>query len=348
VGGTLTGRGADILIIDDPLKADDAESDVRREGANDWFHRTAMSRLNRPKYSLIAVVMQRLHQEDLTGVLLRRGWNSLIIPAIATENRSYQIGYGEVYRRKAGEVLQKEGPYSTDYAEQERSLGGSIFSAQYQQDPLPSEGNAVKREWLRRYDVLPPRFDKIVVSVDPAAAIGPRNDYTAILVVGVKDGFFYVLSAERGRWGIEGIMDAVERASREWKADLVLIENTSSGQSIIPLMRRSSRLDIKECNPDGNKLQRMSRHVGRIEAHRLLLPQEAPWLAEFEKELLAFPSARHDDQVDALVQFFEYYKDHEQFDNYDSVTVWGTFSNPWPDHMRIQRDGHSDNPFVVS
>ena len=92
VGGTLTGRGGDILIVDDPVKANEADSVVAREAANDWFHNTALSRLDNPGESFVIVTMQRLHVADLSGILIGPRWSSLVIPAIATEDKDYPLG----------------------------------------------------------------------------------------------------------------------------------------------------------------------------------------------------------------------------------------------------------------
>ena len=108
VGGTLTGRGGDIFIIDDPTKANDANSQVALEAANEWFRNTALSRLNDQSKSLVVVTQQRLHTDDLSGVLIERGWPSLVIPAIATEAQDYAVSDGEVYHRPAGELLQPD------------------------------------------------------------------------------------------------------------------------------------------------------------------------------------------------------------------------------------------------
>ena len=106
VGGTLTGRGCEFMIVDDPSKADDANSVVALQGASDWFHNTAMSRLDDPAKSVIILVQQRLHVKDLSGILIEKDWPSLVLPAIATEARDYIVGDGEIYRRPVGELLQ--------------------------------------------------------------------------------------------------------------------------------------------------------------------------------------------------------------------------------------------------
>ena len=144
VGGTLTGRGGAVLIIDDSLKAADATSMVALEGAVDWFRNTALSRLDDQAKSLILITMQRLHVCDLSGTLIEAGWPSLVLPAIATEDHDYVVADGEIYHRPAGELLQPDRDTLDTLEEIQRSVGSQIFAAQYQQNPTPPEGNMIK------------------------------------------------------------------------------------------------------------------------------------------------------------------------------------------------------------
>ncbi len=125
VGGTLTGRGGDALIIDDPIKANDANSEVALKAASDWFRNTALSRLDDPKDSLIIATMQRLHVDDLAGILIEQGWPPLAIPAIATEPADYVVGEGEVFHRPVGQLLQPD----RDSAEAIEEIRGKLARA---------------------------------------------------------------------------------------------------------------------------------------------------------------------------------------------------------------------------
>lgn len=158
VGGTLTGRGADLIVVDDPLKAGDAHSEAMREASINWFNHSVRTRLNNPKKGKIIVVAQRLHAEDLPGLLLEsNSWKPLIIPAIQWQDTSYYIGPGlRIGHCAAGRVLQ---PARQDLAELEelrREMGERDFEAQYNQRPLPPGGAIFKADWLQRYDAPPP------------------------------------------------------------------------------------------------------------------------------------------------------------------------------------------------
>jgi hypothetical protein len=137
VGGTLTGRGGEVLIVDDPIKANDAESEVVRKAAIEWFQNTALSRLDDPAKSLVFIAMQRLHVDDLSGILIERDWPSLVLPAIAVEAADYAVAEDEVYHRPAGELLQPERDIPEAIEEMKRNMGSRIFAAQYQQNPTP-------------------------------------------------------------------------------------------------------------------------------------------------------------------------------------------------------------------
>jgi predicted phage terminase large subunit-like protein len=315
VGGTLTGRGGDVLIVDDPIKANDAESEVARRAATEWFRNTALSRLDDRAKSLVCLAMQRLHVDDPSGILIEQGWPSLVLPAIAVEAADYVIGEGEVYHRPAGELLQPERDSAEALDELRREIGSRVFTAQYQQNPTPPDGNMIKAAWLGRYDRSPDRssLQRVVLSCDPAGKARAQNDYTAITIVGIQKQAVYVLHVSRGHWTVMQMRDQIIGLATQWQVDLVIVEDTSSGMGLIQLLQEQPRLAVVGRKPDADKETRMCRQQGRFEAGRILLPNEAPWLAEFENELLAFPGGRYDDQVDALLLFLEWFAQHERY-----------------------------------
>jgi predicted phage terminase large subunit-like protein len=313
IGATLTGRGADIFIIDDPTKSNDAHSKVALEAANDWFRSTALNRRNNPAKTLMLVVQQRLHTNDLSGLLIDHGWPSLVMPAIATEAQDYAIADGEVYYRPAKELLQPDWDSLGELETTKAEIGSRNFAAQYQQNPTPPDGNMIKSSWLRRYHSVPPRdkFRSMVLSCDPAAKTNVSNDYTAMTVVGIDAKELYLLHVERGHWTVLEMQRRITALASQWKTTHIIVEDTASGMGLIQLLREQTRLPVIGQHPTDDKETRMSRHEGRFEAGRILLPAEAPWLADFENELLAFPSGRYDDQVDALLLFLDWFAKNE-------------------------------------
>ena len=145
VGGTLTGRGGNIIIIDDPIKPEDAMSEAKRSAVNEWFHRTLYSRLDSKRDDVIILIMQRLHVEDLAGyVLLKEPWVHLNLPAMAEVEQQIPIGRDEFYRRRVGELLHEARESRQELNQLKLALGSFNFSAQYQQCPVPPEGEIIK------------------------------------------------------------------------------------------------------------------------------------------------------------------------------------------------------------
>jgi predicted phage terminase large subunit-like protein len=326
VGGTLTGRGGDTLIVDDPIKAIDAESELALGNAADWFRNTALSRLDKMGSSLILVTMQRLHVADLSGVLIDQGWPSLVLPAIATETADYELGEGEIYRRLMGELLQPDRDTPDGMEAQRASMGSKTFSAQYQQNPVPADGNMIKSDWLRRYDFVPGdrRFGRVVLSCDPAGKAGERNDYTSIAICGFNDKYVHVLHVVRGHWTVMQMHDRIKVLAVAWKVDQILIEDTASGMSLVQILKADRSLWAIGRRSNLSKVVRMAQHEGRFEAGLVLLPKEAPWLADFEAELLAFPNGRYDDQVDALLLFLDWFAQANRLPTYGvALPVYG-------------------------
>jgi hypothetical protein len=177
VGGTLTGRGGDIVIIDDPLKPDEALSETKRSAANLWFANTLLSRLDDKRTGAIVVVMQRVHIDDLTGFLLSQSdeWEVLSLPAIAEFDETIPLAGGRVHRRQFGEALSPKREPLHVLEDLKRQIGGDAFSAQYQQAPTPPGGAMIKRHWIKRYKELPPQSERFltVQSWDTASSATP-------------------------------------------------------------------------------------------------------------------------------------------------------------------------------
>ena len=168
MNGSILGLGADVAILDDPIKATDALSQAERRRVNDAFDNTILTRLNDKRTGAIVIIMQRLHEDDLVGHVTATGeWEVVSIPAIAEEDATYQLSDtpGDVHVRRRGEVLYSREPREI-LESIRRSQGSLTFSAQYQQAPLPPRGNIVRREWLRFYTEAPAEFDLVVASWD--------------------------------------------------------------------------------------------------------------------------------------------------------------------------------------
>ena len=306
VGGTLTGRGGDIIIIDDPLKPDDAFSETKRSSANQWFTNTLLSRLDDKRTGAIVVVMQRVHMDDMTGFLTEQSdeWEILSLPAIADHDCEILCWDGERYLRKAGEVLSPEREPLYVLEALKTMLGSDAFSAQYQQMPVPPGGAMIKRHWIVRYKELPPASERIMVmqSWDTANKGGPQNDWSVCTTwVVARGNRWYLADVWRGRVDYPALKSRVESHAKQWGAQRVVVEDAGAGTMLVEELR--SRVPgIIAIRPEGDKASRMAVASAKFEAGQAMLPERAPWLADLEAELFAFPGGKYDDQCDSISQ----------------------------------------------
>lgn len=319
ISGTLTGRGGDTIIIDDPLKPDEAMSEAKRSAANQWFTNTLLSRLDDKRTGAIIVVMQRVHMDDLTGFLLGQSdeWEVLSLPAIASFDEVIPISADRVYHRKAGEVLSEREPL--DILESLRlQIGSDAFSAQYQQSPVPPGGAMIKRSWVVRYTELPPLSERLFTlqSWDTASKGGPDNDWSVCTTwIVTRKKQWYLAHVWRQRVDYPNLKANVKALAKQWDARRILVEDTGAGTSLVQELRAhvSGVIAVK---PEGDKVSRMAVASAMFEAGQVFLPERANWLPDLEAELFAFPGGRHDDQCDSISQAL--------LDRKGSFMVWMT------------------------
>src|SRR5467141_3449804 len=202
VGGTLTGRGGNLVIIDDPLKPQEAQSQSARDSLKQWYSNTLLSRLDHKTEGSIIIVMQRLHPEDLVGHLLEQGgWRHLNLPAIAEEDTIVRLGQNRSHRGLLGDLLHPERESQVALDELKASMGSMEFAAQYQQTPVPIGGNLIKWSWFKSYDTppTPQSGDEIIVSWDTALSSSQLADYSACVVLMVRGETIYIVDVLRAR-----------------------------------------------------------------------------------------------------------------------------------------------------
>ena len=309
VGGTLTGRGADLIIVDDPIKAEKAASELTRKRVIDWYAGSLVSRLNDKQKGRIVVVMQRLHENDLAGHLLEQGgWEHLDLPAIALDDAIIPLGSGRTKMRHAGDILhpKREGKEALDRIKAE--IGSLQFSAQYQQRPIPIEGNLIRRDWFRYYDNPPQQGSpgRTVQSWDIAMMTGDTNDYSVCTTWRIVKSDYYLVDVFRARLQYPELRRRIARLAAQHNVQTILIENAGPGMALLQDLWNDLPQGMPRPlgpKPEGSKLDRMVAQSAKIEAGQVLLPREAGWLDAFLLELLAFPNGRHDDQVDSVSQF---------------------------------------------
>ena len=303
-GGPFTGRGAGLIVIDDPLKASDAPSDVERERINSWFDQNVVQRLDDKKTGAIIVVMQRLHDEDLTGYLLEKGgWEHLRLPAIAEDDERFRLANGNIVGRDVGEALHPAREPLETLAALKHSIGAYDFAGQYQQDPAPREGGLVRAEHFPRQSADNVRFDMTVQSWDTAHKTGELNDYSVCTTWGrTSERRYHLLDVFRAKLAFPQLVARVQALHAHHHPHTILVEDCASGSSLIQSLRQGSNLPIKAIKPEGDKVTRLNVLTGIIESGHVILPPEAPWIDDFLLEITRFPRAKHDDQVDSLTQ----------------------------------------------
>jgi predicted phage terminase large subunit-like protein len=324
VGGVLTGRGADVIIIDDPLKPDQALSEAGRNGVNEWYDNTLLSRLNNKRSGCIIIIMQRLHQDDLVGhVQLQDDWTVLSFPAIAEEPERvpFQTPYGtRHFVRQPGEALHPERESVRDYEAMRRMIGLYNFSSQYQQRPIPVSGNLVKREWLRFYDPdgAPRKYSRIIQSWDTASKTSELNDFSACTTWGVDQDNYYLLDVFRRRLNYPDLKRAIIAEATRFNVDEIVIEDKSSGTQLIQDLRNEGVYQVKDYKPPAgaDKIMRLHACSDRFENGRVFLPRNAAWLDEYVFELTGFPGTKHDDQVDSTTQALDYLREPDDVETY--------------------------------
>jgi predicted phage terminase large subunit-like protein len=312
VGGSFTGRGADVIIIDDAMKAEDAQSEKARRTLNDWYRTTLLSRLDDKQSGAIILVMQRLHEDDLAGLLLREGgWHHLDLPAIAENDQEIPIGPGVVHCRKKGEALHPAREPLAVLEKIKRAMGSLTFSAQYLQRPVPLEGNLVKRDWIKWYENVPTRSTgmQVVQSWDVASTTGEARDWSVCTTWLTFKRKYYLLDVWRGRLEFPRLRHKLVALARDHSSNRILIEQAGPGLHLIQEFRANpvagvpTPIGIKSV---GDKLMRMEAQCARFEAGQVYFPRGATWLGDCLHEILSFPNTRHDDQIDSISQFLKW------------------------------------------
>ena len=312
-GGVLTGRGADIILIDDPLKPEEALSDAQRKAANEWYDHTLYSRVNDKRRGAIVIIMQRLHEDDLVGhVLAQEPWELLSFPAIAEGDEMHRIGtmwgpWG--FGRRQGEALHSAREPLETLDRIRRTIGEYNFAGQYQQSPAPLGGGLVKAEWFKRYraNEQPERFDRIVQSWDTANKATELSDFSVCTTWGVKGKDLFLIAVFRRRLEYPALKRAVREQQSLFGANEVLIEDKASGTQLIQELIAEGCYGVTRYQPTCDKIMRMNAQTAILE-NFVHIPETAPWLAEYLHEMTVFPNGKHDDQVDSTAQFLDWFK----------------------------------------
>jgi predicted phage terminase large subunit-like protein len=295
-GGTITGMGGDVIVIDDPQNPQLARSEVERTNANLFFDETLRSRLNDPEKGIFIIIMQRLHEKDLTGHLISLEpdkWEHINLPAEVTQTikpRELSANYtnGLLFEKRLNrEVLQGL----------RIGLGSYGYSGQYLQMPSPAEGGIIKKHWFEIVEEKKLVFDMFV---DTAYTSKTSNDPTSILI-GAKEGnLFYVKNIIRVWQEFPELIKTIKENAVLYAIKKIYIEPKASGKSIVQQLKKETMLNVIEAPPpDKDKVSRVNAVAPIIESGRVKLI-DGIYITDFLDECATFPNGQHDDQIDTL------------------------------------------------
>ena len=314
VTGAINGKGAHVLLIDDPHKnREEAESRIQQEAIWSWYTSTARTRL--APGGGIVVIQTRWNDEDLSGRILTReqdasqsggrlvggGWRRRVYPAIAKRDE---------HRRKQGEALHPERWPLDALLDFQAESTPREWNSLYQQDPVGDEGDYFRREWFQYYDRQNLKPSELVVYAawDLAVSQHEDGDWTVGIAAGIDaDENMYLLDLYRGRWTSHQIVERMIRLQRAWRPEVTGVENGQISLALGPFLDKRRReeglysMRVEPLKPGRRDKRARCRSIqGRMEQRKVLFPERASWLEAFEAELLRFDAGQFDDQVDAL------------------------------------------------
>lgn len=340
VGGTTSGRAANLLLFDDPLKSrEEAESATQRNKV--WnYYTSALSTRLQPDIDGVPpaqiIILTRWHPDDLAGRLMQTDdwaegrWMHINFPAIqdipipgdagkisrtdlSHDDPNY-LPPGEAskispkkrfIRRTEKHALWPE-RFSLEDLERRQRLNPREFASLYQQTPYIEGGNMIRSHWWRTYpaDMKPERFSSLIIAADTAFKAKQSSDYSVMMVLGLDTtGDIYLVDVVRDRFEFPDLKRAAITLNNQWRGRGlrgIYIEDKASGQSLIQELKRESGLSVIPYKISGDKVSRLAAVLPLIEGGRVFIPSQAPWLDDFHEECQSFPSGKHDDMVDAL------------------------------------------------
>lgn len=305
VGSMVTGEGADILIIDDPHNPSHISSKKRREQVIGWYEQTFSSRLNNKDKGSILLIMQRLHNWDLTGYLKERGEFELIsIPSIADKNYSYAVS-GKKYTLKEGSIFHPKRFSFDSLKKTEKEMGYRNYSAQYMQKPICDSNGMIRAEELSFYKQIPVDFDYFVLSLDSAIKTSEKSDYSACSIWAIRDDIYYLVYLYREKPSYPELKKKITYYNAKYRPRYILIEDHASGSSLIQDLRYEGIESIIPIRQKNDKITRFASIMSLLQSGRVLLPKKDIII----REITEFPHSKHDDIVDSISQFLQFMKE---------------------------------------
>ena len=298
IGASITGHGADLLIMDDLLKnREEANSQHIRNKVYDEYMSSLITRLH--SGGAIILIMTRWHEDDIAGKILanEKGWEVISLPAEAEEN--------DILGRSIGDPLWIEGGYDLEWLKEKKaSVDAQTWNSIYQQRPSAAEGNIIKREWLQYYKQLPPSFDEMLISVDASFKGNTNADYCVLTVWGKDRARKFLVDCIRDRMNFPSTVQALRQLCAKYpQAHVKLIEDKANGSAIIDFLKQEIS-GIIPITPKESKEARLSAVSPEFESGCVFFPDPsiASWIGACVEEIVSFPNAKNDDFTDSTSQ----------------------------------------------
>lgn len=328
-GARVTGDRAHALFIDDPLDAALAMSDAARAAVIHWYDHAFANRLSHMRTGTRCLIMQRLHEEDLTGHVLKSGdWEHLCIPQEyvppkKTEDdpeppkRVTAIGWSDP-RNVAGELLHEERFPAVELEKEKKRLGSAGYAGQHQQDPEPAGGQMLKRAWWKFYKkpegtpqqiIAALGITRVAVGGDTALSEEQSADDSSFHAIGEVENRFYVLDHHKEKMAFPELQRFAVNFAGKWPPAGMPIEGhgSASGKAIVQALKKETRLPVIEV-PNIDKVVRVARISPTVEAGVVYLPEGEPWVEDFIRSCAIFPRGAHDDDVDSFAVALDWLK----------------------------------------
>lgn len=325
--GSVTGNRGNRVLIDDPHSVDGANSDVQREATVQWFKEAVPTRVVDPEKSAIIVIMQRLHEGDVSGVIQEEGlgYEMLVLPIEFDPSRACKTSIGfEDPRKEPGELLFPSRFPRTVVDRDKKVMGPYAAAGQLNQLPSPRGGGILKSEWWQLWDEPHfPKCDLIVASLDTAYGEDEENDPSALTIWGLfnvpkahKHGGLWLpavvmMRAWSGRLELHDLVEHVGRMCKQYQVDQLLIEAKASGKSVAQEVRRlfiDAPWTVEEIDP--GRVDKVARaySIQPILAAGMVWAPDKAWADMVIDQSSAFPKAKHDDLVDSMTQALRWFR----------------------------------------
>ena len=309
IGGAFTGIGVDILVLDDLIKANDASSPVRREEVEGFYRNTALTRFNNPETGRIIAFQQRLHLDDLASELIESGqFRHLNLPSIADRDVNLPLFNGRQWAWRAGDLLSPQ-RFPHDVLERLKAeVTANVFNAQYLLDPQLSGGQMAdwSRFWVWPEPFTPEETLFVVQSIDPAIKATATADYSAVTTWGYNGEYWRLSHVLRVREEFPDLKSLVIAHARQQRADLILVEDANIGSALAHEVWQATQIRTLLWPVQTGKAERFGVALDRLYDGEPELARSAPGFEELRREVMGFPSGRHDDIVDTISQFVEW------------------------------------------